>query len=163
MITLKRKYDHAKRIIHELSRHEQLLAVQLRERDQEYNSHLRLLKQRVHQLEDELATTQKFAGIPVRLPYGQDQTSPLRDGQLSPPELLKQPPVSFVILLLMESQKRAFTCEQFYVDLEKLPFVCVTQCVNVIIPLLLRFYVKLNLAISGAPKLQFGPFGGLEF
>ena len=93
---LKRKYDHAKRIIHELSRHEQLLAVQLRERDQEYNSHLRLLKQRVHQLEDELATTQKFAGIPVRLPYGQENNSgSTRDGQLSPPELLKQPPVSF--------------------------------------------------------------------
>ena len=132
MITLKRKYDHAKRIIHELSRHEQLLAVQLRERDQEYNSHLRLLKQRVHQLEDELATTQKFAGIPVRLPYGQDQTSPLRDGQLSPPELLKQPPVSFVILLLkIESQKRAFTCEQLYVDLEKLPFVCDRHSVEI--------------------------------
>jgi uncharacterized alpha-E superfamily protein len=86
---LKRKYDHAKRIIHELSRHEQLLAVQLRERDQEYNSHLRLLKQRVHQLEDELATTQKFAGIPVRLPYGHGG----EQGQLSSPELLKQPPV----------------------------------------------------------------------
>jgi len=94
---LKRKYDHAKRIIHELSRHEQLLAVQLRERDQEYNSHLRLLKQRVHQLEDELATTQKFAGIPVRLPYGDQENTAgsgsRRDGQLSPPELLKQPPI----------------------------------------------------------------------
>ena len=156
MITLKRKYDHAKRIIHELSRHEQLLAVQLRERDQEYNSHLRLLKQRVHQLEDELATTQKFAGIPVRLPYGQDQTSPLRDGQLSPPELLKQPPVSFVILLLkIESQKRAFTCEQFYVDLEKLPFVCVRLCGNIGISLPLRFYVKSKMAISGGQKLRF--------
>ena len=97
MSVLKRKYDHAKRIIHELSRHEQLLAVQLRERDQEYNSHLRLLKQRVHQLEDELATTQKFAGIPVRLPYGsqENNSGSTRDGQLSPPELLKQPPVSF--------------------------------------------------------------------
>ena len=154
MITLKRKYDHAKRIIHELSRHEQLLAVQLRERDQEYNSHLRLLKQRVHQLEDELATTQKFAGIPVRLPYGQDQTSPLRDGQLSPPELLKQPPVSFVVLLSMESLKRALTCEQFYVDLEKLR-VFLRLCGNIRIPLPLRFYVKLNLAFSGAQKLRF--------
>lgn len=85
---LQRKYDHAKKIIHELSRHEQLLAVQLRERDQEYNSHLRLLRQRVEQLENELATTQKFAGIPVRLPYQEFQEN------LSPPELLKQPPVS---------------------------------------------------------------------
>ena len=58
-----------------------------------------MLKQRVHQLEDELATTQKFAGIPVRLPYGDQENnagsgSSRRDGQLSPPELLKQPPVS---------------------------------------------------------------------
>ena len=49
-------------------------------------------------MEDELATTQKFAGIPVRLPYDQENTtgsgSGRRDGQLSPPELLKQPPVS---------------------------------------------------------------------
>lgn len=88
---LERKYEHAKRIIHELSRHEQLLAVQLRERDQEYNSHLRLLKQRVHQLENELATTQKIAGLPLHLPY---QSLPGGNGNLSPPELLKQPPVS---------------------------------------------------------------------
>ena len=57
-----------------------------------------MLKQRVHQLEDELATTQKFAGIPVRLPYGDKENTAGsgsgRDGQLSPPELLKQPPVS---------------------------------------------------------------------
>ena len=57
-----------------------------------------MLKQRVHQLEDELATTQKFAGIPVRLPYGDQENTAgsgsRRDGQLSPPELLKQPPVS---------------------------------------------------------------------
>ena len=49
-------------------------------------------------MEDELATTQKFAGIPVRLPYDQENAtgsgSGRRDGQLSPPELLKQPPVS---------------------------------------------------------------------
>ena len=53
-------------------------------------------------MEDELATTQKFAGIPVRLPYDQENTtgsgSGRRDGQLSPPELLKQPPVSIVIM-----------------------------------------------------------------
>ena len=94
---LQRKYDHAKRIIHELSRHEQLLAVQLRERDQEYNSHLRLLKSRVQQLENELATTQKFAGIPVQLPY-ESLPGHGGNGNLSPPELLKQPPVSFVLL-----------------------------------------------------------------
>lgn len=87
---LQRKYEHAKRIIHELSRHEQLLAGQLRERDQEYNSHLRLLKSRVQQLENELATTQKFAGIPVQLPY---EGLPGGDGNLSSPELLKQPPI----------------------------------------------------------------------
>ena len=91
MSLLQRKYEHAKRIIHELSRHEQLLSIQLRERDNEYNSHLRLLKSRVQQLEDELATTQKYAGIPVRLPYEDLQGT---NGDLSPPELLKQPPVS---------------------------------------------------------------------
>ena len=97
---LQRKYDHAKRIIHELSRHEQLLAVQLRERDQEYNSHLRLLKSRVQQLENELATTQKFAGIPVQLPY-ESLPGHGGNGNLSPPELLKQPPVSFFYRLIV--------------------------------------------------------------
>ncbi len=87
---LHRKYNHAKRIIAELKRHEQFLAVQLQERDHEYNSHLRLLRERVLQLESELATTQKFAGMPVRLPY---EGGSLSNGNLSPPELLKQPPV----------------------------------------------------------------------
>ena len=85
-----RKYEHAKKVIHELQRHEQFLAVQLQERDYEYNSHLGLLRDRVLQLENELATTQKYAGIPIQLPY----QAPLLNGELSPPELLKQPPVS---------------------------------------------------------------------
>ncbi len=92
---LQRKYNHAKRIIAELKRHEQFLAVQLRERDHEYNSHLRLLRDRVARLEKELATTQRVAGIPVRLPdypFGEGGSSLAKD--LSPPELLKQPPVS---------------------------------------------------------------------
>ncbi len=83
MEELQRKYNHAKKIISELKRHEQFLAVQLRERDQEYNSHLQQLRERVLVLERELATTQRVAGIPVRLP----------GGLLSPPALLKQPPV----------------------------------------------------------------------
>jgi len=82
---LTRKYEHAKKVIHELQRHEQFLAVQLQERDYEYNSHLGILRDRVLQLENELATTQKYAGVPVQLP--------LLNGELSPPELLKQPPV----------------------------------------------------------------------
>ena len=86
---LTRKYEHAKKVIHELQRHEQFLAVQLQERDYEYNSHLGILRDRVLQLENELATTQKYAGIPVQLPY----EKPLLNGELSPPELLKQPPV----------------------------------------------------------------------
>ena len=89
MTELQRKYDHAKKVIHELKKHEQFLAVQLQERDHEYNSHLRLLRERVLQLENELATTQKFAGIPVQLP----RPLLVNGGQLSPPELLKQPPV----------------------------------------------------------------------
>ncbi len=92
MSGLQRKYEQAKKIIHELKRHEQFLAVQLQERDHEYHSHLRLLKERVLQLEDELATTQKFAGIPVKLPY--EKGAAYNGGQLSPPDLLKQPPVS---------------------------------------------------------------------
>lgn len=89
-----RKYNHAKKIISELKRHEQFLAHQLQERDQEYNSHLRLLKDRVIQLEQELATTQKFAGMPVKLPLNSTST-PVKSGSddLSPPELLKQPPI----------------------------------------------------------------------
>ena len=77
-----------------MKRHEQFLAVQLRERDHEYTSHLRVLRERVLQLEQELATTQKYAGMPVRLP-GFDGAGPnsAANGNLSPPELLKQPPV----------------------------------------------------------------------
>ena len=69
MSELIRKYEHAKKVIHELQRHEQFLAVQLQERDYEYNSHLEILRDRVLQLENELATTQKYAGVPVKLPY----------------------------------------------------------------------------------------------
>ena len=90
-----RKYEHAKKVIHELQRHEQFLAVQLQERDYEYNSHLGLLRDRVLQLENELATTQKYAGIPIQLPY----QAPLLNGELSPPELLKQPPVSRIDII----------------------------------------------------------------
>ena len=88
---LQRKYDHAKRVILELKKHEQFLAIQLRERDQEYHAHLRLLRDRVIQLENELATTQKFAGMPIKLPY--EQSVLTSRGQLSPPEVLKKPPV----------------------------------------------------------------------
>ncbi|CAB4064736.1 PPP1R9 [Lepeophtheirus salmonis] len=85
---LERKYAHAKRIIHELKEHEQFLALQLQERDQGYHSHLKLLSDRVIQLEKELASTQKYAGIPISLPYNHDGTN-----LLSPPELLKRKPV----------------------------------------------------------------------
>jgi len=88
---LQRKYNHAKRIIAELKRHEQFLAVQLQERDHEYHEHLRLLRERVTQLERELATTQKFAGMPVQLPYSSGQAPVSKD--FSPPELVKKPPV----------------------------------------------------------------------
>ena len=68
----------------------------MQERDHEYHSHLRLLKERVVQLENELASTQKFAGMRVKLPYERAATYN-GGGQLSPPELLKQPPVTFKI------------------------------------------------------------------
>lgn len=93
MEELQRKYNHAKKIISELKRHEHFLAGQLRERDQEYNSHLQALRERVILLERELATTQRVAGIPVRLPGYHGGT----DGTLSPPEILKQPPVRLFV------------------------------------------------------------------
>jgi hypothetical protein len=49
------------------------------------------------QLENELATTQKFAGMPVKLPY--ERAAAYNGGQLSPPELLKQPPVTIQFLM----------------------------------------------------------------
>ena len=91
---LQRKYTQAKKVITELKRHEQFLAIQLQERDNEYNVHVRLLRERVIQLERELANTQKYAGMPVKLPSYQDNG--LLNGNLSPPELLKQPPVIII-------------------------------------------------------------------
>ncbi len=103
---LQRKYNHAKRVIAELKRHEQFLAVQLRERDHEYNSHLRALRGRVAALERELADTRRAAGIPGTArpdegDYANASAAELLLGggpgggglDLSPPELLKQPPV----------------------------------------------------------------------
>ena len=62
-----RKYEHAKKVIHELQRHEQFLAVQLQERDYEYNSHLGILRDRVLQLENELGAQIKIEGKPAVL------------------------------------------------------------------------------------------------
>ena len=55
------------------------------------------LRDRVVQLERELANAQKFAGIPAhnRLPAEKS----FENGNLSPPELLKQPPVRSKTLL----------------------------------------------------------------
>ena len=54
MNELFKKYEHAKKVIHELQHQEHFLALQLQERDNEYNSHLGLLRDRVLQLENEL-------------------------------------------------------------------------------------------------------------
>ena len=87
---LQRKYSHAKRKISELKRHESFLAVQLQERDHEYHSHLARLRDRVVHLERELANAQKFAGINPAASYNNSLNG---SNNLSPPELLKQPPV----------------------------------------------------------------------
>ena len=87
---LQRKYSHAKRKISELKRHESFLAVQLQERDHEYHSHLARLRDRVVHLERELASAQQFAGINAAS-YNNNKS--FENSNLSPPELLKQPPV----------------------------------------------------------------------
>ena len=79
----------------------------MQERDHEYHSHLRLLKERVVQLENELASTQKFAGMPVKLPYERAATYN-GGGQLSPPELLKQPPVKIYNLIILPNTSTTF-------------------------------------------------------
>ena len=95
---LQRKYGHAKRKISELKRHESFLAVQLQERDHEYHSHLARLRDRVVHLERELANAQKFAGINPAAAAAAGAVSYNNsfngnNNNLSPPELLKQPPV----------------------------------------------------------------------
>ena len=67
------------------------------ERDHEYHSHLARLRDRVVHLERELANAQKFAGINPAVSYNNSLNS---NNNLSPPELLKQPPVRSKTFLL---------------------------------------------------------------
>ncbi|XP_076316503.1 uncharacterized protein LOC143228922 isoform X3 [Tachypleus tridentatus] len=73
---LERKYIKAKKLIHEFQKREQdflqreeYYIQQHEEKDQEYNSLLKILKDRVILLEQNLMETQHVAGLPVSLPY----------------------------------------------------------------------------------------------
>uniref|UniRef100_A0A8D8LLH4 Neurabin-1 n=2 Tax=Cacopsylla melanoneura TaxID=428564 RepID=A0A8D8LLH4_9HEMI len=77
---LEKKYTKAKRLIREFTQREADLLHReefyqqlLQEKDMEYNSLVKALKDRVIQIEQELVDTQKRAGLPVRLPF--DPTS----------------------------------------------------------------------------------------
>ncbi|KAI5694573.1 hypothetical protein M8J75_001359 [Diaphorina citri] len=77
---LEKKYTKAKRLIREfhqreldLISREEFYQQLLQEKDMEYNSLVKALKDRVIQIEQELVETQKRAGLPVRLPF--DPTS----------------------------------------------------------------------------------------
>ncbi|XP_046397522.1 microtubule-associated protein futsch isoform X3 [Ischnura elegans] len=79
-IALDRKYGKAKRLLREFQQREADLLHReefhlqlLQEKDTEYNALVKVLKDRVIQLEQELQETQRSAGLPVHLPY--DSTS----------------------------------------------------------------------------------------
>ncbi|GFV76079.1 neurabin-1 [Trichonephila clavipes] len=96
--TLDKKYSKAKQYIKEFQRREKELiqwqeyhVQQLQEKDQEYNSLVKALKDRIILLEQSLLETQKKAGLTSGLPY----TTPLKQDAsqcrnvISPPKFLK--------------------------------------------------------------------------
>uniref|UniRef100_A0A8D8PSW4 Neurabin-1 n=1 Tax=Cacopsylla melanoneura TaxID=428564 RepID=A0A8D8PSW4_9HEMI len=95
---LEKKYTKAKRLIREFTQREADLLHReefyqqlLQEKDMEYNSLVKALKDRVIQIEQELVDTQKRAGLPVRLPFDPTSlklatpTSALASRQTAPP------------------------------------------------------------------------------
>lgn len=94
--TLERKYSKAKRLVREFQQreadmvHQEEFYIQLlQEKDNEYNSLVKSLKDRVIHLEQELQDTQRKAGLPIALPY---------DGavlRLTPQMTRKTPPKRF--------------------------------------------------------------------
>lgn len=90
---LQKKYDKAKQLVREFQQREldmihreDFYQQLLQEKDTEYNSLVKNLKDRIISLEQELLETQKKAGIPIGLPY--DNLSTKQSPQLS----RKQPP-----------------------------------------------------------------------
>lgn len=95
-VTIERKYTKAKRLVRDYQQrevdmvHQEEFYIQLlQEKDTEYNSLVKKLKDRVINLEQELQDTQRKAGLPVELPY---DSANLR---LTPQMSRKTPPKRF--------------------------------------------------------------------
>ncbi|XP_055949749.1 uncharacterized protein LOC129984021 [Argiope bruennichi] len=95
---LDKKYSKVKHYIKEFQRREKELiqwqeyhVQQLQEKDQEYNSLVKALKDRIILLEQSLLETQKKAGLPSGLPYSTPlkQDIPQCRNVISPPKFLK--------------------------------------------------------------------------
>ncbi|GIY93507.1 neurabin-2 [Caerostris extrusa] len=94
-----KKYSKAKHYIKEFQRREKELiqwqeyhVQQLQEKDQEYNSLVKALKDRIILLEQSLLETQKKAGLTTGLPYSTKslkQDTPQYRNTISPPKFLK--------------------------------------------------------------------------
>lgn len=81
---LEKKYSRAKKLVREFQQREldmlhreEFYQQLLQEKDTEYNALVKNLKDRVICLEAELKNTQKKAGLPVKLPYGEGGTPQL--------------------------------------------------------------------------------------
>lgn len=95
-VTMERKYIKTKRLVREYQQRESDMVHQeefyiqlLQEKDTEYNSLVKRLKDRVIHLEQELQDTQREAGLPIALPY---DSANLR---LTPQMSRKAPPKRF--------------------------------------------------------------------
>ncbi|KAF5288291.1 hypothetical protein FQA39_LY04059 [Lamprigera yunnana] len=93
-IVLEKKYTKAKRIVREFQQREldmihreEFYQQLLQEKDTEYNSLVKNLKDRIIALEQDLLDTQQKAGVPVGLPYDSISLK-----QLTPQLLRRQPP-----------------------------------------------------------------------
>lgn len=90
---LEKKYNKAKQLVREfqqreldLMHREDFYQQLLQEKDTEYNSLVKNLKDRIISLEQELLETQRKAGVPVGLPYDSNMT------KQSPQMIRRQPP-----------------------------------------------------------------------
>ncbi|KAK5642531.1 hypothetical protein RI129_008698 [Pyrocoelia pectoralis] len=93
-VVLEKKYTKAKRIVREFQQREldmihreEFYQQLLQEKDTEYNSLVKNLKDRIIALEQDLLDTQQKAGIPVGLPYDSISLK-----QLTPQLMRRQPP-----------------------------------------------------------------------
>lgn len=93
-LTLEKKYNKAKHLIREFQQREldmlhreEFYQQLLQEKDIEYNSLVKNLKDRIIDLEKDLLDTQKKAGLPMVLPYDSNNLK-----QLTPKLTRKQPP-----------------------------------------------------------------------